>query len=421
MRYADRTMLRCSIFVAFLSSANVSLVLAFPVSVTYEDPAQQFVAFYDSLTSNLVAAAAAWGEHLSVHPNATLDVELTFMDIPTASASPGDYTYLGIIDDRNVWEPAFVNELTTGVDREPSEPDAEINIGFDYFNEMYLDPDPFARSEPVPEDQVDAVSTLIHELGHVLGIFGWRDWSTGEFSGPDASVFDTLVQSRRNLFYFRGAAATAEYGGPVPLTRDNLYHLGNDLPPGDDLLDDVMNGVVNYYGTRDYVSDLDVAILSDLGVRLEPERTLVCDFVEDTSCTIADINALVSAIANTSSEAKFDVNGDGAVDLADLGAWRVSAGAENLPDGAPYPAGDTNLDGQVSQFDLLIWDIFKFESTGDWSRGDFNADGVTDVSDFNIWNRSHAATLESAVPEPATAFLALFAALCASGFASKRQ
>ncbi len=40
------------------------------------------------------------------------------------------------------------------------------------------------------------------------------------------------------------------------------------------------------------------------------------------------------------------------------------------------------MDGQ----DFLDWNAHKFTSTGKWSLGDWNADGVTDGQDFLLWN-----------------------------------
>ncbi|MEM7315281.1 MAG: PEP-CTERM sorting domain-containing protein, partial [Planctomycetota bacterium] len=36
------------------------------------------------------------------------------------------------------------------------------------------------------------------------------------------------------------------------------------------------------------------------------------------------------------------------------------------------------------------------------STGDFNGDGVSDVSDFNIWNGNRFQSVTDAVPEPAS-------------------
>jgi glucose/arabinose dehydrogenase len=110
------------------------------------------------------------------------------------------------------------------------------------------------------------------------------------------------------------------------------------------------------------------------------------DFNDDHLLTVADIDALVAAIAGGSHPLLFDMTGDGLVNLADRDLWLAVAGAFNLPSQNPYLLGDANLDGLVDGSDFGAWNSHKFTSIAAWSAGDFNADGVVDGSDFNIWN-----------------------------------
>ncbi len=143
-------------------------------------------------------------------------------------------------------------------------------------------------------------------------------------------------------------------------------------------------------GNTSFVGSWKVAVYSD------------CDFDGDFACDLDDIDALVAAIAGGSTDELFDLTGDGQVNLADLDAWLVQAGAENLPSGAAYLMADANLDGFVDVSDFNIWNGNKFESTPAWSLGDFNADGSVDVSDFNLWNSNKftASGGAAVVPEP---------------------
>ncbi len=79
---------------------------------------------------------------------------------------------------------------------------------------------------------------------------------------------------------------------------------------------------------------------------------------------------------------------DGLVDINDVNAWLVAAGAQNVAvtGGSPFLVGDANLDGAVDVSDFNVWNSNKFQSSQGWCGGDFNADGAVDVSDFNIWN-----------------------------------
>jgi uncharacterized Zn-binding protein involved in type VI secretion len=55
--------------------------------------------------------------------------------------------------------------------------------------------------------------------------------------------------------------------------------------------------------------------------------------------------------------------------------------------------GDANLDGVTDGSDFGIWNSHKF-SPGDWAQGDFNYDGVVDGSDFGIWNANKFTSLD---------------------------
>ena len=135
-----------------------------------------------------------------------------------------------------------------------------------------------------------------------------------------------------------------------------------------------------------------------------------CDFDSDLDCDLADIDALVTAVAAGESNDLMDLTGDGQLDFADVAAWLVEAGAENLGAGNSYLVGDANLDGSVDVSDFNIWNQNKFQSTGLWSQGDFNADGSTDVSDFNVWNDNKflSGSRPATVPEPHSAVLLWF-------------
>ena len=129
-----------------------------------------------------------------------------------------------------------------------------------------------------------------------------------------------------------------------------------------------------------------------------------CDLDEDFDCDIEDIDAMVAAIATGSSDAVFDLNGDGDIGLEDRDEWLVVAGAENLPNGMPYLIGDGNLDAVVDASDFNLWNANKFSATAAWSQGDFDADGSTDLSDFNLWNSNKFTSSSdhqvANVPEP---------------------
>ena len=146
-----------------------------------------------------------------------------------------------------------------------------------------------------------------------------------------------------------------------------------------------------------------------------------CDFDQDFTCNVTDIDALTNAIVTNSDDLLFDLDGNGEVTLDDRDEWLALAGGENLASGNPYLLGDANLDGSVDASDFNVWNSNKFATTAAWSRGDFNADGTTDTSDFNIWNNNKFTSSDvTAVPEPQTFVLAFFAVVGYVGFSRKR-
>lgn len=129
------------------------------------------------------------------------------------------------------------------------------------------------------------------------------------------------------------------------------------------------------------------------------------DFDANGTADCSDINALATAIATNTPEAKFDLNGDFQIDLSDIDNWL--AGVGSATHNAPFINGDATLDGLVNGQDHTLWESNRF-SAGTWCRGDFSADGTIDGEDFNIWNASNNAAAAVVVPEPATfPFLAL--------------
>jgi hypothetical protein len=93
--------------------------------------------------------------------------------------------------------------------------------------------------------------------------------TTGELLSNSESTFDSLVRFLNNVPYFTGSYAESAYGGPIPLTVANMYHVGNPSGPGAELETypgDLMNGNVFFTGTRYTISSIDAAIAEDVGL-----------------------------------------------------------------------------------------------------------------------------------------------------------
>jgi hypothetical protein len=309
-------------------------------SVSFDDPAGAFAPHYDLLASNIAGAGAEWAKHLN--GNVDLHVVLRPDDsLPRAGGRSVGISFVRAAADSEIWEPGAAAELRTGLDGNAEEPDIELFFNPDYlFGELWLDPAPDVRLAPVPPDRTDAVSIFMHEIGHALGFNGWRDWTSGLLGGSTASPFDELV-TIDNQFYFTGSQAMALHLGAVPLTNGNLYHVGNAAPgPGDELVGDLMNGVVATRGVRYDVSPLDVAILQDLGLPIF-WREASADFDSDGDVDGRDLMDLVLGFGAmggmvTRGDADFDAD----VDRRDLEIWRQQVGAGEVL-AMPPPGGGT--------------------------------------------------------------------------------
>ena len=132
-------------------------------------------------------------------------------------------------------------------------------------------------------------------------------------------------------------------------------------------------------GTTDGVLDPQVATGTVIIRTLPPG-----DFNDDGLFNCDDINQLSAAVASSSVDLVFDLDGDGVVGVGDLLEWLANAGGFNQ--GVPYAMGDANLDGMVDGLDFLAWNDHKFTDVDAFCQGDFNGSGRVDGIDFLFWN-----------------------------------
>ncbi len=228
------------------------------------------LAFYaEDIEANLAAAAAEWSRHLLGSGSIEVVVELD-SGLSTASGRSATSTYVGHNGSYHVWEQGMAGEIRTGVDPNGAAHDVEINLSPTYLaHELWFDPDPTSGSALVPPSKTDAYSIFLHEIGHALGFNGWRSMVTGAL-GTYGSTFDELTTFNGVDFFFEGARAMTVYGGPVPLTRGNIFHVGNHYGrPGWDLREDLMSGVIFERGRRYRISQLNLAMMADMGVPID--------------------------------------------------------------------------------------------------------------------------------------------------------
>ena len=199
------------------------------------------------------AAANYWGRQVDASL-ASIDIEITFAALPlTISDSAVDLTLSHSSGGVDFFEPVAVKELRTGVDSNGAAPDITVII----------DTETLSAGEFTFSSLIDGIShgggtgfdlwtVLVHEIGHGLGF----ETLIGSGSA-NSTTFDQFVTSTASGFVFDGPNPDF---GPISLDDDDIRHmgpsvrsvLGSNLNPGEAL----------------YLADVDLAILSDLGVPL---------------------------------------------------------------------------------------------------------------------------------------------------------
>lgn len=243
-------------------------------SVTVVDATGGFGAYLEPIRDSTLVAAGNWLSEIVGLGSLQIEVTVAQTASDTANGSAGA-SYLAFsrqLEERpvNQFAPVTLTEVRTGVDQNGAAADIVITIDPDRLNQAFgsywFDPNPFDADHEVPADLADGLGIMMHEIGHGLGIDGFRDSRTGAFANV-VSPFDTFVVFVDGNPFFDGPNAVSLYGGLVPLTPGNLHHYGT-ISSGGGLLDGIMNGVATPAGTERQLSELDFAILEDLGYQI---------------------------------------------------------------------------------------------------------------------------------------------------------
>ena len=143
---------------------------------------------------------------------------------------------------------------------------------------------------------------------------------------------------------------------------------------------------------------------------LTPDAGVPGDCDGDGQLTAADIDLLSAAAIAMTNDKAFDLNRDDIVDGKDRLVW--------VNDLRQTYFGDANLDGVFNTTDLIeVFQAGKFETgnSASWSEGDWSGDGLFGTSDlilaFQDGGFEQGPKAAQAVPEPASAFLAIIGAL----------
>jgi hypothetical protein len=279
--------------------------------VTFKDLPAEFKPIEREIEANILAAARMWAERIDARP-CTIDI-LFRLDAGANRGSGRSLTTARFNNERHggkrVEEQGWASEMRTGKDVNGDEPDVELVFQPAYLRTLWWDPDPAVRKAPVPPDKLDAMTVLLHELGHALAFNGWVDPRTGVNDKEVASTYDRWVTYDGANFFFNGPAAMKLWGGPVPLAgTHNNYHHVCDRPQGPQakLKDDLMNGVTFANGRRYEIGPMDLAILADCGISLRGghgKAKQAAVFSDPTSIPYALAAPLSGSLQVTSSSA----------------------------------------------------------------------------------------------------------------------
>jgi hypothetical protein len=251
---------------ALIATPRTQAAVTWDISL---DPSGALDAYASEIVSNLSAAGEEWSRRLLGSGRIEVMVDMD-PSISTATGRSVTSSYVGHNGRMHVWEQGMAGEIRTGVDPNGAAYDVQISLSPSYLAfELWFDPAPGSGASAVPPGKTDAYSIFLHEIGHALGFNGWRDQMDGTL-GTFGSTFDALTRFDGVETYFEGELAQQVYGGPVPLTRGNHFHVGNHFGrPGWDLQWDLMSGVRFDRGRRYEISDLDLAMMADIGVAID--------------------------------------------------------------------------------------------------------------------------------------------------------
>jgi hypothetical protein len=224
------------------------------------------------IRENVTTAVEMWTKRVVTKP-VTIEIELKFQSWVRGAGRSLTAVPLGDekVNGRTLIEEGLPYELRTGNDPNGASPDVEIILDPEYARTIWWDPNPRSRTRPIPDNKLDGVSVIAHELGHAMGFNGRIDPKTGKFTGNEVSTYDRWVEFDGQDFFFNGPAAVKAYRKKIPLSKtlNNYHHFGEPGPRLDRKLDDaLMNGIYFRYGKRYVVTPLDLVVLSDCGLEI---------------------------------------------------------------------------------------------------------------------------------------------------------
>lgn len=351
-----------------------------PATATFSDPTNEFTAQASGIIANAIYAFSLWEAYLapstgSISISITIDPELE-----TANGGAETSVFAETRGDIDIFRSGAAYEWLTGIDPNGSTADIIIHIGASALRDVYwIDP---LDGTPRPSNRFDLVDILAHEIAHGLAFNGWKDDTTYLLPDDYESPFDYYMSVQSTYPYFTGPNAQAVYGGPVPLTAGNPFHLGNNSPaPGQALLADLMNGVTFSF-SRYFISALDVAMVSDTGVPTILSDTLLGGNQADT------INAGSGNDTITGGLGSDTIVGGAGIDRAVFAGSRASYTITRTGAGSATVASGLDGTDTVSSVERLRF-ADQTVAIGTAAPQDNNGDGKSDI----LWRHSDGTLL----------------------------
>lgn len=232
------------------------------------------VSLFEGLQENLYTAFDHWIQFID--GGASVEVKLILADDLTSYMAARSRVSVPIYQSANTQYllVGVAAEILQQRDPNGAQHDAEIYLNRQRLSagQIWFDPEPSLRTQPVPAGKVDGLSLFIHELGHVFCYSGRFDLASINQGMPPnrLSTFDNFVRMKNNKPFFIGNLSKALFGSAVPLNTKKSVYSHFDVPLDSPNIPVMAEQSIRRQ-TRYSLTNLDVAVLHDCGLTLKPD------------------------------------------------------------------------------------------------------------------------------------------------------
>jgi hypothetical protein len=203
-------------------------------SITFRDLPSDLKANEELIKEHLIVAAEMWTDAIVAKP-CTIEIEF---QIKPWSARGFGHSMAGVplggekINGKSLVEEGMSHELRTGRDPNGTTPDVEMAFDPEYVKTLWWDPKPRTRKRPVPNEKLDALSVIAHELGHAIAFNGRIDPKTGQANGNESHRMTVGSSLRKGTFSSPGLPRPGSIGSkyPFPKLRTTIITSASPVP-----------------------------------------------------------------------------------------------------------------------------------------------------------------------------------------------